>query len=173
MWFKAGAGDLYTWSRTDQAWQKNINEGNLDGFSAYAEMSLDSTTSTISFAATTAAPVEGLTAGLMSGFSMLSDSGLTYTGTGGRFLIQYSASLTFAEAANVISGWPIISGVNRNRGKFSQTIVLTTDRSTVSGSVIVNLVTGNVIRFLCVPSAHTGTDILTLNQFRLNVTQLR
>jgi hypothetical protein len=173
-WFKAGPGDFYTWSRTNSEWQKNLNTGNLSDYTAYGEISIANDTASISFAATTAVPVEELTSGLMSNFSMVSDSALEYTGDAtGKFLINYSLTVSFAEAANIITAYPIINTTAVTRGRSRETVTLTTDKDGIQGSCIVTLNPGDTVRLMVAPSAHTGSDVLTIFECNINVTQLR
>lgn len=168
VFFNTTNSDLYTYNRTTKVW------GAVAKQLAYGEMSINNDTTSISFAATTAAPVEELTAGQLSGFTMVGDSALRYDGlAAGKFLVNYSASFSFAEAANIINGYPIINTTSFLRARFRQTATLTTDRVNVSGSGILTLTPGQTIRFMFVPSTHTGTDVLTVYEFNLNATQLR
>ena len=105
---------------------------------------------------------------------MVSDSVLKYNGTEAKvFRINYSACLSFAEAANIINGYIEVNGTANERTRFRQTITtLTAEREMVSGCALVSLNPGALIRFMFVPSTHTGTDVLTIYQFNLNAVQV-
>jgi len=166
-WFNTTNSTLYTFNRQTKEWESKANKPQ------YAEMSISNDTTSISFAATTPAPVEELTAGLMSGFSMVSDSALRYDGlAAGTFTINYSFSVSFAEAANILNGYPVINTTPVLRSKFRQTATLTTDRVQVSGTGIISLTPGQTVRFLFFPSTHTGTDVLTIYEANVNLVQL-
>lgn len=168
VWFCTTTGLLYTYNRSTAAWESVANKAR------YAEYSISNDTTSISFAATTPAPVEELTAGPLNGFSMVSDSALLYNGlTAGTFLLNYSASVSFAEAANILNGYPLIGTTPVLRAKFRQTAALTTDRVQVSGTALITLTPGQTVRFAFFPTTHTGTDVLTIYEFNLNLTEIR
>lgn len=166
-WFNTNGG-LKVFNRAEAAWEDVSTQA------SYAEISISNDTSTISFAATTAAPLQDLTAGPLRGFSIVSDSVLKYNGAETAvFSINYSASISFAEASNIISGWVEVNGTTQLRSRFRQTITtLTAEREMVSGTCLVTLPPGALIRFMMVPSAHTGTDVLTVYEFNLNIRKL-
>ena len=168
LWFNTTNSDLYKYDRTTLLWST------VQTTPTYGEMSISNDTSTISFAATTPAPIEDLTIGQASGFTMVSDSVLKYNGTEAKvFRINYSACLSFAEAANIINGYIEVNGTANERTRFRQTITtLTAEREMVSGCALVSLNPGALIRFMFVPSTHTGTDVLTIYQFNLNAVQV-
>lgn len=167
LWMNTTTSDLSKFNRSTQEWEV------VQTTPTYGEMSISNDTSTISFAATTAAPIEDLTVGLASGFSMVSDSVLRYDGEEAKvFRISYSGSILFAEAANIIRGYVEVNGTEQTRTKFRQTMTLTTENETIAGSALVTLNPGARIRFMFQPSTHTGTDILTIYQFNLNVVQV-
>ena len=166
-WYNLVNSTLYQYNRLTALWEPMARR------SKYGEMSLATGTTTISFAATTAAPVENLTVGPISGFSMVSDSVLRYTGTEAKtFSVNYSISMSFAEAANLITGYVEVNGTESARTKFKQTLTLTTETETVGGTAILVLQPGALIRFMCAPASHTGTDILTISQFNLNIQEV-
>jgi len=167
VWFNVGAGDLYTYNRNTGDWSALARK------SAYAEMSISNDTSTISFAATTAAPIQDLTVGPISGFTMVSDSLLRYDGeVAAVFQVSFSGSILFAEAANIIRGYVEVNGTEQTRARFRQTMTLVTENETVAGSALLTLNPGALVRFMFVPSTHTGTDILSIYQFNLNLVQV-
>lgn len=167
LWYSTNESNLYGYNRLTARWEAYAQK------SSYGEMSISNDTSTISFAATTAAPIQDLTAGPLSGFSMVSDSVLRYDGYEARtFSINYSATILFAEAANIITGYVEVNGSQSTRTKFRQTQTLVTENETVGGTALVTLQPGALIRFMFQPSAHTGTDILTIYQFNLNVVEV-
>lgn len=167
VWFNTTSGDLYTYRRSTAEWRAVATQP------AYAEMSISNDTSTISFAATTAAPIQDLTVGPVSGFTMVSDSVLQYDGdVAAVFRISYSSSILFAEAANIIRGYVEVNGSESTRTKFRQTMTLVTENEMVSGTALVMLNPGALVRFMFQPSTHTGTDILTIYQFNLNIVQV-
>jgi len=173
VWFNITTGDLYAYDRTATAWE--IVQTQNDHTAKYAEMSISNDTTTISFAATTAAPVEDLTSGPISGFTLVSDSLLVYNGTtAATFQVGYSSTISFAEAANIISGWVEVDGTTKYTTRFRQTITtLTAERENVAGSALLTLQPGDLIRFMMVPSSHTGTDVLTIYEFNLNLTEIK
>lgn len=166
LWFNTNNG-LQAYNREEEAWEDVSTQ------SAYAEMSISNDTSTISFAATTAAPLEGLTAGPMLGFTRVSDSLLRYDGAESAiFSVNYSATIGFAEAANLIRGYVDVNGSQATRTAFRQTLTLTTEFETVGGTALISLQPGALIRFMFFPSAHTGTDVLTITNFNLNLVEV-
>lgn len=167
VWFNTTTGDLYTYRRSTAEWRT------VAAAPAYAEMSISNDTSTISFAATTPAPIQDLTVGQISGFTMVSDSVLQYDGdVAAVFRISFEASILFAEAANIIRGYVEVNGTEQTRARFRQTMTLVTENETVAGSALVTLNPGALVRFMFQPSTHTGTDVLTIYQFNLNLVQV-
>lgn len=167
IWLNTSAGDMYTYTRSTGEWNALAKQ------SSYAEMSISNDTSTISFAATTAAPIQDLTVGPISGFTMISDSLLRYDGAEAAvFQVGFEASIMFAEAANIIRGYVEVNGTEQTRARFRQTTTLTTENETVAGSALVTLNPGALIRFMFQPSTHTGTDVLTIYQFNLNLVEI-
>lgn len=167
IWLNTTTSDLYTYKRSTGEWNALARK------SSYAEMSISNDTSTISFAATTAAPIQDLTVGPISGFTMISDSLLRYDGTEAAvFQVSFEASILFAEAANIIRGYVEVNGTEQTRARFRQTMTLVTENETVAGSALITLNPGALVRFMFAPSAHTGTDILSIYQFNLNLVQV-
>lgn len=167
VWFNTTTGDLYTYRRSTAEWRTVANTP------SYAEMSISNDTSTISFAATTAAPIQDLTVGPISGFTMVSDSVLQYDGdVAAVFRVNYSATILFAEAANLIRGYVEVNGTQDTRTAFRQTTTLTTENETVGGTALITLNPGALVRFMFFPSTHTGTDVLTIPNFNLNLVQV-
>lgn len=167
LWFNTATSDLYKYDRSTKVW------GVMQMTPAHAEMSISNDTSTISFAATTPAPIQDLTSGPISGFTMISDSLLRFDGLEAKtFQVSYSGSILFAEAANIIRGYVEVNGSASTRTQFRQTQTLTTENETVGGTALITLNPGALVRFMFVPSAHTGTDILTIYQFNLNLVQV-
>lgn len=165
-WFNTTNSKLYGYDRTTSEWSPYSKE------SAYGEMSISNDTATFSFTASNAAAIDELTTGLMSDFTLSTDSTMTYSGAAaGVFRINYSASFSFAEAA-IMTGYVQINSTAVLRSRFRQTVTtLTTERLNVAGSCIVNLSPGDVIKFMF-KSTHTGTDILTVYEFNLNAEQI-
>lgn len=167
VWFDTDNGNMYTYRRSTADWQTVAHKA------TYAEMSISNDTSTISFAATTAAPIQDLTVGPISGFTMISDSLLRYDGeVAATFQVGFEASILFAEAANIIRGYVEVNGTEQTRARFRQTMTLTTENETVAGSALITLNPGALVRFMFVPSTHTGTDVLTIYQFNLNLVEI-
>lgn len=163
------SNDLYIYDNSDLVYRKMAKAP------YYAEMSISNDTSTVTFAGTTATVLQDLTAGPVSGFTMVSDSLLRYDGnTSGTFRVEYSASLSFTEAANIINGYVHVNGVEVPRSKFRQTVTTAnTERINVAGSFITTLAPDALVRFMLVPSTHTGSDDILVYQFNLNIVQLR
>lgn len=166
LWFNTNNG-LQAYDREEEAWEDVSTQ------SSYAEMSISTDTSTISFTNTTALPIEDLTAGPMSGFTRVSDSLLRYDGAETAvFSVNYSAVIGFAEAANLIRGYVDVNGSQATRTAFRQTLTLTTEFETVGGTALVSLAPGALIRFMFFPSTHTGTDVLTIPNFNINFVEV-
>lgn len=167
MWYNTANSTMYHYNRITARWEPMASKA------SYGEMSIANDTSTISFAATTAAPIQDLTAGPLSGFSMVSDSVLKYDGYETRvFRVSYSATISFAEAANLIRGYVEVNGTQSTRTAFRQTTTLTTENETVGGTALLSLAPGALIRFMFFPSTHTGTDVLTIPNFNLNIEEV-
>jgi hypothetical protein len=167
IWYDQTRNDLFIYDRTHREWAA------LAKAPAYGEISLSNDTSSLSFAATTALPVEDLTAGLMNDFSLVGDSALRYNGYRTKvFRVNYSATVQFAEAANTIFMYVDLSGTPALRSRQRQTLALTTDKGNIAGSCIVSMSTGQTLRLMTAPTAHTGTDIALIVEANLNVEQL-
>jgi len=165
--YSTNFSSLYRYNRLTARWEA------LSSKSAYGEMSISNDTSTISFTNTTALPIQDLTAGPLSGFSMVSDSVLRYDGFESKvFRVSYSATFQFAEAANLIRGYVEVNGTQNARTAFRQTTTLTTENETVGGTALITLAPGALVRFMFFPSTHTGTDILTIPNFNLNIEEV-
>lgn len=140
---------------------------------AYAEMGISNDTLSISFAGTTADTLEGLTSGSLSGFTHNSEGGvLTYSGPHTKkFLVNYSASFTFAEAVPV---WAYIvqSGTAKLLSRTRALPATAGNTVNVSGQTIVTLTTGQTIALFFVPTAHTGTDALTVYEANVTLTEI-
>ena len=94
-WYNTATGIFWRYDKTAAAWTEYQSR-------AYAEVGIENDTLSISFAATTADTLEGMTAGSLSGFTVNSDGLLVYSGPHTKkFLLNYSASFTFAEAVPV------------------------------------------------------------------------
>lgn len=166
-WYNTTRSRLSLYNRISEEWE------DVSTKASYAEMSISNDTSTISFTNTTALPIEDLTAGPMSGFTRVSDSLLRYDGAETAvFRVSYSATIGFAEAANLIRGYVDINGSQATRTAFRQTVTLTTEFQNVGGTALVSLAPGSLIRFMFFPSTHTGTDVLTIPNFNLNFTEV-
>lgn len=170
LWFNTTTSHLFKYNRTEKNWE---DEDQWLGLS-YGEMSIANDTSTISFTNTTALPIQDLTAGPLKNFTMVSDSVLQYDGARTAvFSVNYSAVISFAEAANLVRGYVEIDGSQNTRTAFRQTMTLTTENETVGGTALVSLAPGALIRFMFFPGTHTGTDVLTIPNFNLNLTEVK
>lgn len=163
------ANDLYTYDAVEGTYRKFAKAP------WYAEMSISNDTSTVTFAGTTATVLQDLTAGPIAGFTLVSDSLLRYDGNAtGVFRVSYSASLSFTEAANIINGYVQVNGVEATRSRFRQTVTTAnTERINIAGSFITSLAPDALLRFMLVPSTHTGSDDILVYQFNLNIVQIR
>ena len=172
VWYNTLTGVIWKYDRVGANWE---NESDWQRTPYYGEMSISNDTSTISFSNTTPAPIQDLTVGPANGFEIVSDSVLEYTGlVDGVFQINYTACISFAEAANIITGYVEVNGSQLPRRAFRQTITtLTTERETVNGTALVSLEPGDLIRFMFAHGSHTGTDVLTIYQFNLNLAELK
>lgn len=57
--------------------------------------------------------------------------------------------------------------------RFRQTITtLTTERNNVSGTALITLNPGDVLKVVFAPGTHTGTDVLTVYECNLNLVQV-
>lgn len=162
------SNNLYTYNTVELAYQRFAK------VPAYAEMSISNDTSTVTFAGTTATVLQDLTTGPKSGFTLISDSLLRFDGNAtGTFRIEYSASLSFTEAANIVNGFVQVNGSEVTRSRFRQTVTTAnTERINVAGSFITTLAPDALVRFMLVPSTHTGSDDILVYQFNLNIVQL-
>lgn len=168
VWYNTNTSTMSIYDRTNAEWDDLQTVG-----ISYGEMSISNDTTTLSFAATTALPVEELTVGLIEGFTMLSDSALRWDGATAKFLLHYHATVSFAEAANILNAYPVIGTTPVYRARSRQTATLVGDRVNLSGSSLVTLTSGQTVRLMFVPSTHTGTDALTIYECGLNLTQLK
>lgn len=166
IWFNTTNSAMYGFDRATQEW------GEYSKKAAYGEMSISNDTSTFSFTASNAAAIDELTTGLVSDFLVTTDSTMTYTGAAaGVFSLEYSTSFSFAEAV-VMTGYIQINSTPVLRSRFRQSVTtVTSERLTASGSCIVTLQPGDVIKFMF-KSTHTGTDVLTVYEFNLNAEQI-
>jgi len=162
-------GTLQVYSRNDAAW----SDVQTVGSNAYGEMYIADTCA-MSFAATTALPIERLTGGLLQDFVMVSDSVLKYTGADTKvFRVSYSVSLSFSEANNILSGYVIIGSTAQTKSRFKVTATTINERYVVSGSALISLAQNETVRVMLVPSAHTGTDIITVRDGNINIVEVR
>lgn len=163
------ANNLYLYDNVDLTYRK------VAKVPFYGEMSISNDTSTVTFAGTTATVLQDLTAGPLSGFTMVSDSLLRYDGNeSGVFRVSYSASLSFTEAANILNGYVQVNGVEVTRSRFRQTATTAnTERINIAGSFLTTLAPDALLRFMLVPSTHTGSDDIVVYQFNLNIVQLK
>ena len=165
-WYNSATGILWRYDKTAVAWVEYQSR-------AYAEMGISNDTLSISFAATTADTLEGFTSGSLSGFTHNSEGGvLTYSGPHTKkFLVNYSVSFTFAEAVPV---WAYIQ-VSGSAQLLSRTRALPATAGNtvnVSGQTIVTLTTGQTVALFFVPTAHTGTDALTVYEGNVTLTEI-
>ena len=166
LWFNATNSTLYGYDRVTAEWSPMSKKA------AYGEMSISNDTSTLSFTNTTPAAIGGLTAGATSDFTLTTDSTLRYDGaTAGVFRATYSASISFAEAG-IMTGYISVGTTAQTRTRFRQTITtLTTERNNVSGTALITLNPGDVLKVVFAPGTHTGTDVLTVYECNLNLVQ--
>ena len=167
LWFNATNSTLYGYDRSTAEWTGYAKKG------AYGEMSISNDTSTLSFTNTTPAAIGGLTAGPLSDFTLTTDSTLRYDGpTAATFRASYSASISFAEAG-IMTGYITVGTTAQLRTRFRQTITtLTTERNNVSGTALVTLNPGDVLKVVFAPGTHTGTDVLTVYECNLGLVQV-
>lgn len=165
-WYNTATGILWRYDKASAAWVEYDSR-------AYAEMGISNDTLSISFAATTPDTLEGLTSGSLSGFTHNSEGGvLTYTGlTAKKFLLTYSASFTFAEAVPV---WAYIvqSGTSKLLSRTRALPATAGNTVNVAGNTIVTLTTGQTISLFFVPTAHTGTDALTVYEANVSLVEI-
>lgn len=165
-WYNTATGVLWRYDKTAAAWTEYQSR-------AYAEMGISNDTLSISFAATTADTLEGLTSGSLSGFTHNTEGGvLTYTGVHTKkFLLNYSASFTFAEAVPV---WAYIvqSGTAKLLSRTRALPATAGNTVSVSGQTILTLTTGQTVSLFFVPTAHTGTDALTVYEANVTLTEI-
>jgi len=161
-WYNTESGVLWRYDKTAAAWAEYQSR-------YYGEMGISNDTLTISFAATTADTLQGMTGGSLSGFLVSGDGGsIVYTGVHTKtFSLNYSASFTFAEAVPV---WAYIvhSGTAKLLSRTRALPATAGNTVNVSGGTILTLVPGETVSLFFVPTAHTGTDALTV--FEANVT---
>lgn len=167
-WYNTATRVLWHYDRTPgiTAWVEYNSR-------AYAEMGISNDTLSISFAATTADTLEGLTSGSLSGFTHNSEGGvLTYTGVHTKtFLVNYSASFTFAEAVPV---WAYIqvSGTAKLLSRTRALPATAGNTVNVSGQTIVTLTTGQTVALFFVPTSHSGTDALTVYEANVSLIEI-
>lgn len=166
LWLNTETGILYAWDKSARAWFRQNND-------YYGEIGIEQDTLTLSFAAVTPDTLEGLTAGLLHGFSMGGDHSLIYTGARqGRFLLNYSVSFTFSEAGTLTSYVKVNTDIEY-KSRRRQIVATAGNVVTVSGSCIVTLNTNDKVSLWFFPTAHTGSDDLTVYECNLALTQLR
>ena len=166
LWLNTETGILFAWDKSARAWYRQNND-------LYGEMGIEQDTLTLAFAATTADTVEGFTAGLLHGFSLGGDHSLIYTGARqGRFLLNYSVSFTFAEAGTLTSYVKVNTDIEY-KSRRRQIVATAGNVVTVSGSCIVTLETNDTVSLWFFPTAHTGSDDLTVYEANIALTQLR
>lgn len=168
-WYNTETGVMWRYNKTTTDWEVFVDQ-------SYAELGMSNASAlTISFAATTADTLLGMTAGQLSAdFAVSSDGGvLTYSGTETKkFLLTYSVSFTFAEAVVVNayiqrSGAPVYPTRTRN--------LPATAGNTVNsaGNSIVTLTSGQTLSLFFVPASHTGTDILTVSEANISLVEIK
>lgn len=165
-WYNTVSGVLWKYDKTETEWTEYNSR-------LYAEMGISNDTLSISFAGTTADTLEGFTSGSLSGFTHNSEGGvLTYTGLHTKkFLLTYSASFTFAEAVPV---WAYIvqSGTAKLLSRTRALPATAGNTVNVSGQTILTLTTGQTIALFFVPTTHTGTDVLTVYEGNVTLTEI-
>lgn len=165
-WYNTVSGVLWKYDKTETAWTEYNSR-------LYAEMGISNDTLSISFAGTTADTLEGFTSGSLSGFTHNSEGGvLTYTGLHTKkFLLTYSASFTFAEAVPV---WAYIvqSGTSKLLSRTRALPATAGNTVNVSGQTILTLTTGQTVALFFVPTTHTGTDVLTVYEGNVTLTEI-
>jgi len=167
LWFNATNSTLYGYDRATAGWSA------ISKKAAYGEMSISNDTSTLSFTNTTPAAIGGLTAGPTSDFTLTTDSTLRYDGaTAGVFRATYSTSFSFAEVG-IMTGYIKVGTSIVYTSRFRQTITtLTTERNNVSGTALITLNPGDVLKVVFAPGTHTGTDVLTVYECNLGLVQV-
>lgn len=166
-WYNTTTGKLYRYDKAGAEW---VDYSGGD----YAEMGISNDTLSISFAATTADTLEGMTAGSTSGFTLNSDGGiLTYNGASvKRFLLNYNTSFTFAENANIVRSYIVQNGSAVLKTRARQTVTTAGDNVNTSGNCILTLSPGDTVGLFFVPSAHTGTDALTVYEVNVSLVEI-
>ena len=166
LWLNTETGILFAWDKSARAWYRQNND-------LYGEMGIEQDTLTLAFAATTADTVEGFTAGLLHRFSLGGDHSLIYTGARqGRFLLNYTVSFTFAEAGTLTSYVKVNTDIEY-KSRRRQIVATAGNVVTVSGSCIVTLETNDTVSLWFFPTAHTGSDDLTVYEANISLAQLR
>lgn len=169
VWFNTSNHKFYTYTGSGwAAMQRNTP-------SAYGELSMSNDSVTLSFAATTALPVENLTTGPVNLFSVVSDSVLKYNGPNqGTFKLSYSACLRFTEANNVFSTYLQNGSTQLLRSRSRVTVgTATSTMYNVSGQVVTTLTPGDTVRLMMVPSTHTGTDSAIVKEANIEIVQIQ
>lgn len=165
-WYNTATGVLWRYDKTAAAWTEYLSR-------AYGEIGISNDTLTISFAATTADTLQGMTAGSLSGFSLSGDGGsLVYTGLHPKtFLATYSASFTFAEAVPV---WAYLqqSGSAKLLSRTRALPATAGDVVNVSGQTILTITTGQTVSLFFVPTTHSGTDALTVLEANVTLMEI-
>ena len=165
-WYNSATGILWRYDKTAAAWTEYQSRD-------YAEMGISNDTLSISFAGTTADTLEGMTSGSLSGFTHNSEGGvLTYSGPHTKkFLLTYSASFTFAEAVPVWA-YVVQSGTSKLLSRTRALPATAGNTVNVSGNTILTLTTGQTVALFFVPTAHTGTDALTVYEANVTLTEI-
>lgn len=165
-WYNTETGVLWNYDKTAGAWVEYLSKN-------YGEMGISNDTLSLSFAATTADTLQGMTGGSLSGFLVSADGGnLVYIGAHTKtFLAKYSASFTFAEAVPV---WAYLQ-VSGSAKLLSRTRALPATAGNtvnVAGQTIVTLTPGQTVSLFFVPTTHSGTDALTVYEANVTLTEI-
>lgn len=166
-WYNTATRTLWHYDRTPGvvAWVEYNSR-------AYAEVGISNDTLSISFAGTTADTLEGMTAGSVSGFTVNADGLLVYSGPHTKkFLATYSASFTFAEAVPVWA-YLVQSGTSKLLSRTRALPATAGNTVNVSGQTILTLTTGQTVSLFFVPTAHTGTDALTVYEANISLVEI-
>ena len=166
LWLNTETGILWAWDKSARAWFRQNND-------LYGEMVIEQDTLTNAFAAVTPDTLEGFTAGQLHGFSLGGDHSLIYSGDRqGRFLVEYSVSFTFAEAGTLTSYLKQNTDIVY-KSRRRQIVATAGNNVTSSASCILVLNPGDKLSLWFFPTAHTGSDDLTVYEGGVTVTQLR
>lgn len=166
VWKNTATGVLWNFDRTQGKWIP-------DNLVYYGEMGIEADTLTNAYAAAAEDTIRGFTAGLLSGFALDGDFALRYTGTTpNTFLLTYSTTVTFAEAAT------LTMYVKQNtsivyKSRQRQIVATAGNNVNVSGNCLLTLSPGDRIALFLFPTSHSGSDDLTVYEANIALTQVK